>query len=179
LDVGNAILLRIESGTRDARQPVQIWLVRHAEAVEPGSVPGGDFARPLAERGRRRFGALARWLVERVGPVERIVTSPRVRAVETARLLAEASSLPTDRIDVVEWLSASARAERILSAARESTAERIAFVGHEPDLSGAVGEFLGGGRVALAPGSVACLWGEAVSPLGTWRLLRLVDCELF
>lgn len=158
---------------------MQIWLVRHAEAVDPGEVPGGDFARPLTERGRRRFGALARWLGERVGPVERIVTSPRVRAVETARLLAEASSLPAERIDEVVWLSASAPAERILSAARESTAERIAFVGHEPEMSGAVGEFVGGGRVVLTPGTVACLWGEAVSPLGAWRMLRLVDCELF
>ena len=69
---------------------MQVLMIRHSFAAEPGSVPGGDFERPLTDRGRRVFSKMAAWLVERGIVPDRIFYSPLVRARQTAALFAEA-----------------------------------------------------------------------------------------
>lgn len=62
-------------------------LLRHAKA-EPESLEGGDFARALAERGRREAKEAASWLKERPDwPPARVLCSPARRTLETAEPL--------------------------------------------------------------------------------------------
>jgi len=62
-----------------------LWLLRHADAAS-GSP---DFERPLTERGVRQAQAAGRAL-ERLGvPIDICLTSPKLRALETARLATE------------------------------------------------------------------------------------------
>jgi 8-oxo-dGTP diphosphatase len=70
---------------------VPLLLVRHAWAGEREGYDGRDFDRPLDDRGR----AQAQHLVELLAPyaIEKILTSPFVRCVETVEPLAEARGL--------------------------------------------------------------------------------------
>ena len=69
------------------RQSLKIHLVRHAEAAERfGDTP--DEHRSLTSRGRRRFRRVAAALGKLGTDPETIFTSPKVRAVQTAEILA-------------------------------------------------------------------------------------------
>ncbi|MEJ7715653.1 MAG: phosphoglycerate mutase family protein [Thermoleophilaceae bacterium] len=70
-----------------------IWLLRHAEA-EDGSP---DSERPLTERGREQAIAAGRALANMDVPVDACVTSPKVRALETAALACAALGLEPGR----------------------------------------------------------------------------------
>jgi 8-oxo-(d)GTP phosphatase len=85
-------------------------LLRHASAGHRRSQPSVDRERSLDRRGRADARALHRALAGYV--VERIVTSPHVRCVETVRPLAEAAGLP---IEVRPELVPTAAKETVLA----------------------------------------------------------------
>jgi probable phosphoglycerate mutase len=80
---------------------VELVLVRHAEPVriEAGDGPADPH---LTERGYAQAGRVAAWLAEE--PVEHLVTSPLVRAVETGAPIARALGLEPEVVaGVAEW----------------------------------------------------------------------------
>jgi phosphohistidine phosphatase SixA len=82
-----------------------ILLVRHGRAGRRGSAGADDSLRPLDEKGRRQAAALAAALSER--PLERIISSPFVRCVETIEPLARAAGLTIElRDELAEGASA-------------------------------------------------------------------------
>jgi len=120
-----------------------IWLVRHAEA-EDGSP---DAQRRLTDKGERQSRtageALARLGVEPGA----CVTSPKVRARDTARLVCEALSLePVED----ERLSGGPFDANVLAAEH---GEEVMLVGHDPDFSLAVHRMTGA-QVRLPKSSV-------------------------
>lgn len=107
-----------------------LMLVRHAAAEDVH--PLGDEARALTAEGRAAFRTHARKLA-RLTPMAGIVTSPLVRAVQTAEILAEAFGLA--RVEVHQALQPRANAhKRILHLARELGAGWM-LVGHNPSLA--------------------------------------------
>lgn len=107
-----------------------LLLIRHAVAEDVH--PLGDEARALTPEGRAAFRTHARKLA-RLTPMAGIVTSPLVRAVQTAELLAEAFGL--GRVEVHPALLPGPHAhKRILRLARELGAGWM-LVGHNPSLS--------------------------------------------
>ena len=86
------------SGARAARG-VEVWLARHGETT--WNVAGryqGRLESTLSELGKRQAAALAEYFSERVGARDeaprRVVSSPMVRCVETARPCAEVLRVP-------------------------------------------------------------------------------------
>ena len=73
------------------------YLVRHAKAGDRQAWTGDDLSRPLSKSGRRQAKALVRVLSSRI--VERILSSPAVRCVETVRPLADQRGLPIEPRD--------------------------------------------------------------------------------
>jgi 8-oxo-dGTP diphosphatase len=73
------------------------YLVRHAKAGDRRTWSGDDLSRPLSKAGRRQAKALVRVLSSRV--IERILSSPAVRCVETVRPLADHRGLPIEPRD--------------------------------------------------------------------------------
>lgn len=73
---------------------MSVYLVRHALAGDKRAWEGPDERRPLTQRGRRQ----ARGLVELLAgsPVDRVVSSPRARCVQTVQPLADARGLPVE-----------------------------------------------------------------------------------
>jgi len=126
------------------------YLVRHAKAES--SAPGGDAARCLTAEGRARF--LRHLEANAAGlEVRRIVTSPYARAVETARLLAQATGAPV--VEDQRLGSGASDGQKLLALAAE-LGPGSALVGHNPELAEAV--HLAGARDAeVPPGTIAAL----------------------
>jgi 8-oxo-(d)GTP phosphatase len=75
------------------------YLVRHAKAGDRRTWSGDDLSRPLSKTGRRQAKGLVRVLSDRV--IERIVSSPATRCVDTVRPLADQRALPIEPRDEV------------------------------------------------------------------------------
>ena len=130
----------------------QLWILRHGEAVPHDSKPDAD--RELTARGERQAttagAALARLGVEFAA----IYTSPKVRAVDTAKLAAE--SLNTEP-EVEEVLANGFdRDDALELLGRHDADARVLVVGHDPSFTQVVYD-LTGGRVDFKKGAVAAI----------------------
>jgi phosphohistidine phosphatase SixA len=103
---------------------VRLFLVRHAHS-DPGDP---DELRPLSAKGREQARELAEQLAD-VEP-EAVLSSPLLRARETAEAIAKATSSPL-RVD--ERLAPGATADDLLAVAAGSNT--VIAVGHQPDCS--------------------------------------------
>lgn len=115
-----------------------ILLIRHAKAEANNEA--GDWARGLTAGGRRVFRRHARRLASLVA-VKGIASSPYVRAVQTAEILAAGWGI--NQVRVCSELEPNRRAaQRILGLALELGTD-WALVGHNPSLTQAVALALG------------------------------------
>jgi broad specificity phosphatase PhoE len=88
-----------------------LYLVRHADAADPGGWRGNDSERPLTAAGRRQAAALATAIAREAQPAL-VTTSPWLRAVETATPIAATTGLtpqPDERLgyggpDLAGWI---------------------------------------------------------------------------
>lgn len=138
----------------------QLWFLRHGEAEPHGARP--DAERRLTPRGegqaRAAGGALRRMGVE----FERVLTSPKVRALDTARLALEQLT-DERRIEIHEPLAEGFDARDAIGLLAGSGADaRVLVVGHEPDFSRTVAE-LAGGRIDIKKGGLAAVRWEGAS----------------
>jgi phosphohistidine phosphatase len=128
----------------------QLWFLRHGEAEPHDARPDPD--RRLTERGEEQSRAAGRALAALEIAFQRVVTSPRVRALDTARLACEA--LGCD-LEVEEALSSGFDVhDAIELAAGAGDDKRVLFVGHNPDFEQIVHD-LTGGNVDMKKGGVA------------------------
>lgn len=126
---------------------VELYIVRHAIAAERGPEWPDDSKRPLTERGVERFREIVDGLVWLDAQIEVVLTSPLVRARQTAEYVA--SGLPSKPpLAVVDALAPGHVAAEIMEqVAREARGhKRVAAVGHEPDLGELVAWLLGSRR---------------------------------
>lgn len=121
-----------------ADRDLPLLLVRHAVAEDSHAL--GDEARALTPQGRAAFRQHARKLA-RLTPLMGIITSPLVRAVQTAELLADALGL--SHVEVHPGLVPMKGAARnVLKLARD-VGPGWALVGHNPSLERAAALALG------------------------------------
>lgn len=121
-----------------------LYFLRHAIAVERGS-PGfaHDADRPLTPEGTRKMRRIARELRHRGVAFDVLLSSPFVRARETAEIVAREFECPK-KLEFCEFLAAggdSAALIRLLNA-RHAGADSVMLVGHEPDLSRLISRLL-------------------------------------
>lgn len=132
-------------------------MIRHSYAADPGSVPGGDFERPLTERGRQVISQMAAWLSGRSVVPERILYSPLVRAKQTAAILAEAAGRELPEENARSWIGSGLPIDQLIAELNHSPAEPVAIVGHEPRISSATSALVAGGRMRFYPATIACI----------------------
>ena len=131
----------------------QLWLLRHGEAEPPDARPDPD--RRLTERGEEQSRAAGRALAALDISFQLVLSSPRVRALDTARLACEA--LGHERVVIDEALSSDFSLENALDlAAGAGEDKRVLFVGHNPDFEQVLHE-LTGAAVDLKKGGVAAV----------------------
>ncbi len=134
-----------------------LYLVRHAYAGEHGDPRyPDDSVRPLTGKGRKKFARMCRRLVERGLAPERIATSPLVRCLQTAEILAEATGCPAPA--PLAALEPGSDLGGVLSWTAEQKASRVAWVGHSPDVDHLAGVLIGSGaNLAFAKGAIAAI----------------------
>jgi phosphohistidine phosphatase len=153
---------------------VILYFLRHGAA---GPSDAGD-AQELSDDGRAALKAAAPiWRRLNLRP-DVIVTSPLPRARQSAELLAAAidgaAPVPDARLSAGSDWSAMAQ---VLAA--HPQARRVCFVGHEPDLSAAIGQLTGAASVRMRKGGLACVEFYGVPEPGTGELAWLVDPDLY
>lgn len=160
---------------------LSLYLVRHAQADARGPRWPDDARRPLTVRGRRRFAALLLDPAVRRASVDVVLTSPLVRAVQTAEMLAEARRSPPP-LRVCRALEPGGRPEAVGRAlARGSKWSAVALVGHEPGLSRLVAYLTGQPapipfrkgavwrlrvQTPVVPGGGRLVWARWLGPAG-------------
>ncbi len=127
----------------------QFYIIRHGIAVERGT-PGisDDSKRALTPEGKKKMAEIAQGLVRLGVSLDWIVSSPLVRAVETAKIVAETmnSNVP---LDICDDLRPGGAAEALIAyLAKHANRKSILVVGHEPDLSELAGRLIGAGHRA-------------------------------
>lgn len=126
---------------------MDLILMRHAPAAkrDPHRYPDDD-RRPLTKAGRRTHKKMALALA-RLAPVpERILASPRLRALQTAQITAEIFRVPVESAPVFGRDYGRRAAAAYLA---EQDARVLLCVGHEPDLSDLAGFLLGVPRLRI------------------------------
>ena len=117
-----------------------LFLIRHAKSSwKDASLADRD--RPLNKRGKRDAPEMGRRLAARGDAPDLIVSSPAVRALATARIMAEAVGYPVDRIREDERIYMAGPAE-LLEAIRdlEDDLQQVFLFGHNPGLTELVNE---------------------------------------
>ena len=129
-----------------------LWLLRHGDAAD-GSP---DAERPLTEKGEAQSRAAGRALAALGVELDACLTSPKVRAADTAKLACEALGVEPKH---EPKLAGGPFDGEALAA---GLGDDVLLVGHDPDFSMAV-HSLTGAQVRMKKGAVAAVWkGELV-----------------
>ena len=154
---------------------MDLILLRHGKAED--SHPKGDGTRALIDKGRKQARRAGRILKAAASVPEIVLTSPLVRAVQTAEEFCHAAGIPGPVVQ--SWLACGCAPETALAElAAFHDFKRLAIVGHEPDFSRLIQWCLGayGAAIEMKKGALACLRVNPPSRYGT--LLYLIPPRL-
>jgi phosphohistidine phosphatase len=111
-----------------------LMLLRHGIAEEPNA-DRRDAERRLTGEGKRKTREVAAGMAVLELPVEAVLTSPLVRARQTAEIVADVYGLDEARLEIVEALAPGHDADAVFRALRpHQAAAGVLLVGHEPDM---------------------------------------------
>lgn len=138
-----------------------LWLLRHGQAANPVGVD--DAERPLTPDGVEQAKEAGQELAEQAGELTVVLTSPRVRARDTARLACAAHG-DFDEPVTIDELGESYTAQELLALispwtgreGEESTDAAVVVVGHNPELS-QVASALAGEPIGLSTGALVAI----------------------
>jgi len=121
---------------------LRIFLVRHGEADAEAPEGLGDEARALTAKARtntvNHFAALA----ERMGPLSLILTSPLVRAVQTAQMLSTAAKYDGP-LRAHRSLQPDMPVGALAPVIDEHVGQNLVLVGHQPSMGALAAHLLG------------------------------------
>ncbi len=115
---------------------MNLYVVRHAIAVDEGTSDyESDSERPLSDKGRKKMRQIAKGLRNLGVEFDLILSSPYVRARETAEILADIFKMKK-KIAFSENLIPMVEPDLLIAELNEKYAvDSLALVGHEPHLS--------------------------------------------
>ena len=155
---------------------MELGLLRHAHAGDAAAWDRPDDLRPLTEKGREQAERLGRLLAAAGFAPDAVLTSPLVRARETAELVAGRLGVPfqveprlADALDL-------GAIEAILDDA--GSPRRPVLVGHDPDFSDLLGLLTGSPGMRMRKGAFALLEVERPLLAGSAALRWLVPPDL-
>lgn len=146
-------------------------LVRHAIAEERGTAWPDDDQRPLSRDGVRKWKRAARGLAGVLPAVDLLLTSPLVRAVQTAEILARAAS-PSPKLHLLDALRPGTRPATTIAALRTRASRgTVVLVGHEPTLSELAAQLLHlQGPLEFRKGAAMAMVSQGLGTRGPARL---------
>jgi phosphohistidine phosphatase len=155
---------------------LKVYVMRHGPA-EDRADSGMDSDRALTASGRERVRGVAKLLLELDEEPLTIITSPLVRAVQTAEVVAVVTKLSdrAGRVEVRRELSPAGGTSgtlAMIASLASAGSRRVMLVGHEPDVSELTSALIArGGPQAFDKAMVV---GVSVEPNGDSARLRFV-----
>jgi len=156
-----------------------LMLLRHAKS-DWDSDAADDFARPLAERGRKAAERMGAWMRRHVSVPDYVISSPAVRARETVGILCE--TLGRDATQVLyEDSLYLADAVELLSLVRgfPGEAKSVMLVGHNPGMEELLAYLCGENLPTTSNGKLLPTATLAqITVAAAWRNIRRNSCQL-
>jgi phosphohistidine phosphatase len=141
-----------------------IWLLRHGDAANGGP----DEGRPLTELGARQARCAGLALARLGVRLDACISSPKLRAVETARLACEQLGVEVEQ-------RASLAGERFDAVDLAAGQGEVLLVGHDPSMSRAVRRATGA-NVSMRKGGIAAIdRGELIALLRPSELTAIAS----
>jgi phosphohistidine phosphatase len=156
----------------------RLYLIRHGLAAARGDAYPDDGKRPLTGRGVAGLRREARGLAALGVTLDQVLTSPLVRARQTAELMA--TDLGAAPVANVASLAPGGKYQDVLDdLARYARRTHVALVGHEPDISELARRLLGvRGAMPFKKGAVCCIEFDALPPTRPGHLLWFATPKL-
>lgn len=132
---------------------MELFFLRHGLAGDRSEWQGDDAKRPLTDEGKEKMKRTAATLAALDLGLDVIITSPFVRAQQTAEIVARKlnCSLVEDK-----RLAPGFNADQLYKLLLDHPdANTVMLVGHEPDFSETISALIGGGRVVCKKGGLA------------------------
>jgi len=134
---------------------MELYFLRHGDAGSREGWKGSDATRPLSPEGVARMEKEAAALARLRIPAEVVLTSPLVRARQTAEIAARGLGIP-DRVIEDKRLEPGFDAGDLAGILQDHRdRQALLLVGHEPDFSTVISACIGGGLVECKKGGVA------------------------
>jgi phosphohistidine phosphatase len=152
---------------------MKLHVIRHAEAVESSPTTPDEY-RYLTCRGRTRFRRVAETLKKCGIDPDIIISSPLVRAVQTAEIIAENLRFSGELL-IVPFLGDGFSFSLLRDYIElKGGVRELVLVGHEPDLGRLVGELLNKSACTVKKGGVVTLNLKFQQPDTVARFLWMV-----
>jgi phosphohistidine phosphatase SixA len=132
----------------------ELYLLRHAHAGDSAKWTGPDSERPLSPKGKRQAERLGTFLAERGFAPDSIVTSPKLRARQTAELVADAIGIA---VAVDDRLGGPLEVDDVNDIVKRAGGTSIVLVGHDPDFSDLCALLTGTEYLPMKKGALARL----------------------
>lgn len=131
--------------------------------------------RPLLEKGMERTAKVVTYLNERGEKPERIISSPAVRALETARLLARGMGYPLTEIQIESqiYFGSEEQVWEVIFGLPDHIGSAL-LVGHNPTFTHMVNYFLKE-KIALLPTSGLFIFSFETE---NWEDVPVAPCQL-
>jgi phosphohistidine phosphatase len=146
---------------------MKLYILRHGDAGEHGDPRYKDSERPLTPKGIQRTKQMTHTLKQMEISFDAILSSPLVRAKQTAEIVARGLQL-MDKLKLTEQLSLSGSMEKLVEQinAIRPVPDSVLLSGHEPYLSGFISLLCVGGPeflVRMKKGALCRLEVEALA----------------
>lgn len=154
---------------------MQLYILRHAIAVPRGTPGYPNDDRPLTEEGIVKMSEGAKAINKIAGPFNAIISSPLIRALHTAKILAEQTSY-NQEIKVTDYLLPGTPQRSLFKFLSEyNNFEKVCIVGHEPHLGFVASKLIGADDavVQLKKGAICRIDIEKFPPENPGKLICL------
>lgn len=134
---------------------MELYFLRHGEAGKKDEWEGEDSERPLSKEGIARMKLEASAISHLDLGLELILTSPLVRARQTADIVARELDL-RDSLVIDDRLAPGFGRDALAQVVKKySDRKALMLVGHDPDFSETIAACIGGGRLECKKGGFA------------------------
>lgn len=158
---------------------MNLYLVRHgaAEDKKPGK---SDFDRELTEEGKKKMSTAAKGWKDIIPEFSMFISSPLIRALETAEIVRKAYGLK-DEVIQDNRLMPGSKTEEVIALINEMAGEDVVLFGHEPDFSTHVSRLISnsGAEIDFKKGAIAKIVFPGRARLSAGRLEFLIPVKAF
>jgi phosphohistidine phosphatase len=160
---------------------MNLYVIRHADAGNRDEWEGDDADRPLSELGHHQARVLGEAFHRNGLAADALLTSPLVRAWQTAAGFRDGARLAKDPEHCELLAPEAGRKRKLAKTLAKLGAENVAIVGHDPELPAFVGWLIGcgPGNVYLEKGAAALVRFEYGIEKGGGQLVWVVSPEWY